>query len=237
MDKSFGSYLRELRKEKKLTLVQLSELSGVSNPYLSQIENDKFVPSIDILNKISKPLEVSSLTLMFHAGYADQDEIELVEQTNNMLKGNQWYEDEDYFYDSVNKNEQSEELKGITSLMDLNFRSVVNNSGDMLLNEVETTIIREHLSDILSDYKKVIQSYRGAKINWGSFKKGLIADHKNDLDLKEIKELYFRKRMDDELGRLANKVQALPMWLTHQPSFLRANSIKRGLNEENNAND
>lgn len=234
---SFGEYIRGLRKKKGYTLVQLSKESGVSNPYLSQIENDKFTPSIDILRKLANPLGVSVLTLMFNAGYANQDEVELVGQTDNLLKGNQWHKDEDYFYDSSDKKGKSKELNGITSLMNMNFRSVVNNSEDMLLNEVETTIIREHLSDMLLEYKKIIQAYRGAKINWGSFKEGLIADNKNDLDLKEIKELYFKKRMDDELEQLADKVRALPMWLTHQPSFLRADSIKKRLGEENKEDD
>lgn len=66
---NFGDYLRKLRKDKRLTLVELSELSGVSNPYLSQIENNKFTPSPEILKKVSDPLDINYFTLLQKAGY------------------------------------------------------------------------------------------------------------------------------------------------------------------------
>lgn len=53
----FGHYLRGLRKARGLTLVDLNKASGVSQPYLSQIENGKAggVPSPDILKKSPNP--------------------------------------------------------------------------------------------------------------------------------------------------------------------------------------
>ena len=65
---SFGEYLRRIRKDRGLTLVQLQNESGVSNSYLSQIENNQFKPSNDVLEKISKPLNISVLDLMVAAG-------------------------------------------------------------------------------------------------------------------------------------------------------------------------
>lgn len=37
----FGEFIRKKRKERGYNLTQLSEKSGVSHPYLSQIENGK----------------------------------------------------------------------------------------------------------------------------------------------------------------------------------------------------
>lgn len=69
-----GKYLKDLRKEKKLTLVELSSKSGVSNPYLSQIENGKFVPSPEILKRLAGPLGVLHSDLMLKAGHLTQKE-------------------------------------------------------------------------------------------------------------------------------------------------------------------
>lgn len=53
-----GTKIRKLRQERRLTLQDLSELSGLSKPLLSQIENDQVTPPIATLLKISKGLKV-----------------------------------------------------------------------------------------------------------------------------------------------------------------------------------
>lgn len=53
-----GEKIRKLRQERRLTLQELSELSGLSKPLLSQIENDQVTPPIATLLKISKGLGV-----------------------------------------------------------------------------------------------------------------------------------------------------------------------------------
>lgn len=68
--KQFGEYLRKQRKSKGLTLVELSEKSGVSQPYLSQIENGKGgIPSPEILFKLTNPLGLTHAHLMIKAGH------------------------------------------------------------------------------------------------------------------------------------------------------------------------
>ncbi|XZH36947.1 helix-turn-helix domain-containing protein [Clostridium perfringens] len=57
---NIGKKLRELRKDKSLTLRALAKKSGVSQSYISDLENEKNnKPSIDILNKLANALEVS----------------------------------------------------------------------------------------------------------------------------------------------------------------------------------
>jgi transcriptional regulator with XRE-family HTH domain len=70
---SLGEYLREQRTSAKLSLRQLSELAGVSNPYLSQIERGLKRPSAEILQQLAKGLEVSAESLYVRAGILDAE--------------------------------------------------------------------------------------------------------------------------------------------------------------------
>jgi transcriptional regulator with XRE-family HTH domain len=67
-----GAFLREQRQNAKLSLRQLSELAGVSNPYLSQIERGLKKPSAEILQQLARGLEVSAETLYVRAGILDE---------------------------------------------------------------------------------------------------------------------------------------------------------------------
>ncbi len=70
---SLGDYLREQRQGARLSLRQLSELAGVSNPYLSQIERGLKRPSAEILQQLAKGLEVSAESLYVRAGILDDE--------------------------------------------------------------------------------------------------------------------------------------------------------------------
>jgi transcriptional regulator with XRE-family HTH domain len=67
-----GDYLREQRLSHRLSLRQLSELVGVSNPYLSQLERGLKRPSAEILQQLAKGLEVSAETLYVKAAILDE---------------------------------------------------------------------------------------------------------------------------------------------------------------------
>lgn len=53
-----GQKIRALRQERRLTLQELSEATGLSKPLLSQIENEQVIPPIATLLKIAKGLKV-----------------------------------------------------------------------------------------------------------------------------------------------------------------------------------
>ena len=53
---------------------KLSELAGISNPYLSQIERGLRKPSAEILQAIAKGLRISAETLYVRAGILDERE-------------------------------------------------------------------------------------------------------------------------------------------------------------------
>ena len=63
-----GSFIRDQRRNARLSLRKLSDMAGISNPYLSQIERGLRKPSADILQAIARALQISSETLYVRAG-------------------------------------------------------------------------------------------------------------------------------------------------------------------------
>jgi transcriptional regulator with XRE-family HTH domain len=77
-----GEFIREQRNVGQLSLRKLSEMAGVSNPYLSQIERGLRKPSAEILQQIARALEISSETLYVRAGILDEPDavVDLVKE-------------------------------------------------------------------------------------------------------------------------------------------------------------
>jgi transcriptional regulator with XRE-family HTH domain len=63
-----GSFIRQQRSVASLSLRRLSELAGISNPYLSQIERGLRQPSAQILQQLARALRISAETLYVQAG-------------------------------------------------------------------------------------------------------------------------------------------------------------------------
>ncbi|MEV5874079.1 helix-turn-helix transcriptional regulator [Streptomyces sp. NPDC052101] len=70
---NLGEYLREQRRNAQLSLRQLAEAAGVSNPYLSQIERGLRKPSAEVLQQVAKALRISAETLYVRAGILDAE--------------------------------------------------------------------------------------------------------------------------------------------------------------------
>ena len=68
MRNSIGDYIREQREQARISMRQLAQAAGVSNPYLSQIERGLRKPSADILQQIAKGLRISAEALYVQAG-------------------------------------------------------------------------------------------------------------------------------------------------------------------------
>ena len=69
---NLGDYLREQRHSAELSLRQLSEVAGISNPYLSQIERGLKKPSAEILQALAKALRISAESLYVRAGFLEE---------------------------------------------------------------------------------------------------------------------------------------------------------------------
>jgi transcriptional regulator with XRE-family HTH domain len=71
-----GEFIRDQRRTARLSLRKLSELAGISNPYLSQIERGLRKPSAEILQAIARALRISSETLYVRAGILEERDTE-----------------------------------------------------------------------------------------------------------------------------------------------------------------
>ena len=84
-----GGYLKEQRQSAQLSLRQLSEVAGISNPYISQIERGLKKPSAEILQALAKALRISAESLYIRGGIlqerADDGGARAVDVTNAVL--------------------------------------------------------------------------------------------------------------------------------------------------------
>ncbi|BDX34522.1 transcriptional regulator [Mycobacterium antarcticum] len=69
-----GGFIRSQREAAQVSVRQLAEKAGVSNPYLSQIERGLRKPSAEVLNQIAKALRVSADVLYVRAGLLEPSE-------------------------------------------------------------------------------------------------------------------------------------------------------------------
>jgi transcriptional regulator with XRE-family HTH domain len=70
---TLGDYLKEQRLGAQLSLRQLADQVGVSNPYLSQIERGLRKPSAEVLQQLARALRVSAEQLYVRAGIVHPD--------------------------------------------------------------------------------------------------------------------------------------------------------------------
>ena len=70
--RELGEFIREQRSGARLSLRRLSDMAGISNPYLSQIERGLRHPSAEILQQIAKALRISAETLYVRAGILEE---------------------------------------------------------------------------------------------------------------------------------------------------------------------
>jgi len=66
-----GHFIRDLRRSAGVSLRQLADRAGVSNPYLSQIERGLRKPSAEVLQQIAAALRVSTPVMYLRAGLLD----------------------------------------------------------------------------------------------------------------------------------------------------------------------
>lgn len=56
----FSNKLLSIRKSKELTMVKLSKESGLSQSYISQLENNKKYPTLEAINSLAKGLSIEN---------------------------------------------------------------------------------------------------------------------------------------------------------------------------------
>jgi transcriptional regulator with XRE-family HTH domain len=73
---NLGEFIRRQRELAQLSVRQLADMCGISNPYLSQIERGLRTPSSMILQSLAKGLRLSAETLYAQAGILDPQDME-----------------------------------------------------------------------------------------------------------------------------------------------------------------
>jgi transcriptional regulator with XRE-family HTH domain len=71
LPRDIGGFIRDLRRNAQISLRQLAEQAGVSNPYLSQIERGLRKPSAEVLAQLAHALRVSTPLMYLRAGLLD----------------------------------------------------------------------------------------------------------------------------------------------------------------------
>lgn len=69
---NLGDFIRDQRLRGEVSLRELAKRSGVSNPYLSQVERGLRKPSAEVLQSIAKALQISSDVLYLRAGLLEE---------------------------------------------------------------------------------------------------------------------------------------------------------------------
>jgi len=73
LPQDIGAFIKDLRQTARISLRQLADRAGVSNPYLSQIERGLRKPSAEVLQQIASALRVSTPAMYLRAGLLDSE--------------------------------------------------------------------------------------------------------------------------------------------------------------------
>lgn len=69
-----GSFLKDQRTQARMSLRQVADVAGVSNPYLSQVERGLRHPSAEVLQQLARALRISAEALYVRAGLLEEGE-------------------------------------------------------------------------------------------------------------------------------------------------------------------
>jgi transcriptional regulator with XRE-family HTH domain len=108
---SLGSTLKKTRESISLTLRQVEEATGISNAYLSQLENDKIKkPSANVLYKLADLYKIELNVLLSAAG--------IIKKVDSQGKtSNEWVNRIAFYAENLNDESKKEILNYIEFLV------------------------------------------------------------------------------------------------------------------------
>lgn len=83
-----GLKIRRMRQERRLTLQNLAEATGLSKPLLSQIENEQVIPPLATLLRIAKAFKVGLQTFFQEEGTAEKCILVRAGESRKMRRSN-----------------------------------------------------------------------------------------------------------------------------------------------------
>ena len=221
--KSFGMYLQNLRKDKGLTLIELSEKIGYSDAYISQVEKGrrKNRPTIEMLKALSEALDTPFSELLRKAGYKDLAEGQYYKELFDATGLNQ------SFPNSNVATEYSEELKRVSELMDIYYNGINKWSVDIRLSEIESIVIRDHFAEVLIRYKQLIEVFANSRSLWHESKDELTRIWGIEAEGHKAEQAFLKLQLEQ-------KLEYLKKWIENFPEYMARGKLIGG---ENNGND
>ncbi|UED79618.1 helix-turn-helix transcriptional regulator [Lysinibacillus sp. CD3-6] len=181
----FGSYLREKRKTNNLSIVNLSKLSGVSNPYISQLENNKFKPSFEIIKKLTQALNLNFNEAAWIADLYTDEEYRQLKREDDFISSLSLEEERRYNEDQILAAEDNFKINRfkMTKYVDLE---------DFLNNDSRSFFIKGHrLTN--EKIKALIDLFDGLENNYPS-------DEEIELEFNNL------RKQNKELQRKAEEI-------------------------------
>ncbi len=149
-----GFRMREKRKEKKLTQVDFAKKAGISTNYYASIEQGKNSPSLEVLHKIAKALDVSILYLINDR--IDDMENRVEEEVNRLRK----------LFKSIPKN-QLDVAEGLITqaarlkvLLDDNWKDILENGEYEKFSQSENQVPYDRKRPIVENYDNRDKTYQ-----------------------------------------------------------------------------
>jgi SOS-response transcriptional repressor LexA len=186
MSSTVGKNIKQYRKKAGLTQVELARKATISRSYLGDVENDRYKPSLDVLERIAKALNTSSAILLDGENSmifdTETDKQNLINQIISNLK--LLSDDEGYFFDEI----QKDLFYAIDD--NLYMATAFHNSSD---HEIIANRFREYFKSP-EDFRYQIHEFKeeyNESYNYRTLKHVLVDNNEEDLDafLKSLLQL------------------------------------------------
>lgn len=179
-----GSFIKEKRKAKSLTLRELANTINLSHSYLSQIENGQRKASPELLEKFSKALDVNYMQLLEEAGYISEKDNILTKEEEKAFEAAAFLKSSEELYLVNQQLEKSTSVEERTELLNRKERLEKRISKKWNhYDEVYKNVI-QHLKDELS----LIEANNKAFENDLSIP--VFVDEQNNINIKVYKKDY-----------------------------------------------
>ncbi len=209
----FGDFLKNYRSERSLSTNDLHRMTGVSQPYLSQIENGK-KPSIKIIEKISAGLGLNYFQLMKIAGYMKKEDSEdLIKRSSERRQILEQVTQELplHLQHFENLTEEFKKLKSDLSLCD---------------NQKEATDILNKLQKNLENMQEAEKMFEYKKVQAEQLRREIEAIHgmiESALDYEEVTQI--QNVIEEFAGNTENEMELENLFATAQEIYLSGRKL------------
>lgn len=109
-------------------------------------------------------------------------------------------------------------------LVEFYLNGILSWSENIHFSPLETTVIREHLSELLAEYKLTIESLANANYNWKYSQENYFNTYRSKgMTDEAIQELFLKQELEKQLHQLSIKVNNIPGYFIYnqRPTTMR----------------